>query len=274
MDQRLQYLFKRQLLHENSPEEKNELLVLMADPRNEEFVKELLSFYWEEFSRSETESEDVFQPGQGEDILDHLLKEYVYPTQVHTKKVKLWPRIASIAAAAAGIVFALYFFVIRERATDHVQENAYSNNIKPGRQGATLTLSGGRQIRLADALNGRLAKEAGAEVSKTANGQLVYDLKNNTDAEKTELNRLSTSKGETYMVTLPDRSKVWLNAASSLTYAVPLIKNGIRSVKLEGEAYFEVNKDKVHPFVVESGGRKSKFLGRILTLTVMQMNRR
>ncbi|SHE38639.1 hypothetical protein SAMN04488522_10159 [Pedobacter caeni] len=38
-----------------------------------------------------------------------------------------------------------------------------------------------------------------------------------------KINTLSTAKGETYILTLPDNSKVWMNAASSLTYSIVVL---------------------------------------------------
>jgi ferric-dicitrate binding protein FerR (iron transport regulator) len=52
-------------------------------------------------------------------------------------------------------------------------------------------------------------------------------------------------------LTLPDGTKVWLNAGSKLSYPV-LFSDKYREVKLSGEAYFEVKKDKNWPFVVNS----------------------
>jgi transmembrane sensor len=72
---------------------------------------------------------------------------------------------------------------------------------------------------------------------------------------------LSTAKGETYQLRLADGSKVWLNAASSLTYTASLNGNGERRVKLDGEAYFEVAKDKNHPFIVETAKQQVQVLG-------------
>ncbi|MNL26796.1 fec operon regulator FecR [compost metagenome] len=60
---------------------------------------------------------------------------------------------------------------------------------------------------------------------------------------------------------LSDGSKVWLNAASSLSFSTTLNEQGKRRVKLEGEGYFEVAKDKMHPFVVESEGQEVEVLG-------------
>jgi ferric-dicitrate binding protein FerR (iron transport regulator) len=53
-------------------------------------------------------------------------------------------------------------------------------------------------------------------------------------------------------LTLPDGTKVWLNAGSKLNYPVSFSER-YRVVNLEGEAYFEVKEDKKWPFVVHSG---------------------
>jgi len=74
-------------------------------------------------------------------------------------------------------------------------------------------------------------------------------------------NTLTTAKGETYQVKLPDGTAVWLNAASSLTYSTSLTARGLRMVRLSGEAYFQVAKDKAHPFIVESKGQQIEVLG-------------
>lgn len=59
-----------------------------------------------------------------------------------------------------------------------------------------------------------------------------------------------TGFGETKRIELPDHSVVVLNARSSLSYSRRWEKEAIRAVTLDGEAYFEVTKDKQHPFIV------------------------
>jgi ferric-dicitrate binding protein FerR (iron transport regulator) len=62
-------------------------------------------------------------------------------------------------------------------------------------------------------------------------------------------------------VVLPDGSKVFLNAASSLTYPISFVALRERRVELKGEAYFEVAKDKNHPFIVKTQNQEIKVLG-------------
>ncbi len=71
----------------------------------------------------------------------------------------------------------------------------------------------------------------------------------------------TTSRGERKQVILPDNSKIWLNAASSITYPETLGENGERTVELEGEAYFQVEKSEELPFIVKTDQMQVKVLG-------------
>lgn len=173
--------------------------------------------------------------------------------------MNLWPRIAAIAAIVTLVVFGINFFT-KEKAETSKYAHLVSHDIAPGKFSATLTLANGRKIRLSDVGNGVIAKEAGISVSKTADGQVVYAIKPSA-GDPNRIHTLTTAKGETYILTLPDQTKVWLNAASSLSYASSLVAHGERRVRLIGEAYFEVAKDKNHPFVVESGNQQVEVLG-------------
>lgn len=177
--------------------------------------------------------------------------------------IRLWPRIAGLAAAIVVITLGTWLYYPANTA-HHPQFNSASpthvNNIKPGKVGATLILANGKRILLNDAGNGQLAKEAGVVISKTTDGQLIYEVTGTGDGGN-RINTLSTSKGETYMVILPDKSKVWLNAASSLKYPASFENSSERSVELSGEAYFEITKNKDRPFKVLANHQNITVLG-------------
>ncbi|RYE48365.1 MAG: DUF4974 domain-containing protein, partial [Sphingobacteriales bacterium] len=164
-----------------------------------------------------------------------------------------------IAAAVAFMVFAGVWFYTQTMSKDDSGEIQYAEDAAPGKEGATLKLANGKKIRLTDAVNGELAREAGVKIIKTEDGQLIYTIEG--DADDNSINTLSTTNGETYQVKLPDGSNVWLNSASSISYPVSLNEKGVRRVKLSGEAYFEIAKDVNHPFVVESSGQIVEVLG-------------
>lgn len=187
----------------------------------------------------------------------------IHQARLHpVKRTRLWYRLAGIAAAVILMVFGagLYYYI--NHKPEFKDSAGYSNDVSPGRQGATLTLANGKRIRLTDAVSGEIAKEAGISVTKTADGQLIYEMKSPMEQEsKQAYNTLTTSRGESYILILPDRSKVWLNAASSLTYPANLGEQKMRKVRLEGEAYFEISKNKEQPFKVESRGQEVEVLG-------------
>ena len=177
--------------------------------------------------------------------------------------IRLWPRIVGLAAAIVVITLGTWLYYPANTG-HHPQFNSasptYVNNIKPGKVGATLILANGKRILLNDAGNGQLAKEAGVVISKTTDGQLIYEV-TGTGHGGNQINTLSTSKGETYMVILPDKSKVWLNAASSLKYPASFENSSERSVELSGEAYFEITKNKDRPFKVLANHQNITVLG-------------
>lgn len=174
-------------------------------------------------------------------------------------QVRLWPRLLA-AAAAILIVFGagLYFYMDKNNPTVPV----YANDIpSKGKNTATLTLANGEKIELSEARIGKLADQAGIQISKTKDGQLIYEVKEEANATANKWNTLSTAKGETYMVRLPDGTKVWLNNASALKYPATFSNLKKRSVELNGEAYFEVAKDPLHPFVVKTAEQEVEVLG-------------
>jgi len=133
------------------------------------------------------------------------------------------------------------------------------NDIPPGGNKAILKLANGSVIILDSAGNGRLSTQAGATIDKTGDGKLAY---NSLKEKPTEIqyNTLTTPKGGQYFIELADGSKVWLNAASSLTYPTSFIGKE-RIVVLKGEAYFEVAKNKAMPFQVTVNGMTVEVLG-------------
>lgn len=72
--------------------------------------------------------------------------------------------------------------------------------------------------------------------------------------------KLVTSKGEKSYLQLPDGTRVWLNSCTTLEYAENYGHSN-RSIYLDGEAYFEVAKNKDLPFVVKANGIDVKAIG-------------
>jgi transmembrane sensor len=133
------------------------------------------------------------------------------------------------------------------------------NDVLPGGNKATLTLSDGQVITLEDMQNGSYKQENGVKISKKE-GLLVYEILPRENSSGISYNTITTPVGGKYHVILPDGSKVWLNSTSSLHF--PTVFSGkVRKVELSGEGYFEISKNKDMPFVVEAEKTQVEVLG-------------
>jgi hypothetical protein len=176
---------------------------------------------------------------------------------IQPKTRRLWPRIA----AAASILIALSaggYFVLHQK---HEQQTAQliKNDIAPGHNQATLTLANGKKIVLTKGLQGLIAQQGKTNINATDNNITYTSSKN---ADQVSYNTLSTARGEQspYPLVLPDGSKVWLNAESSITF--PTAFNGNeRIVKITGEALFEVKHNAAQPFKVQTDKQTIEDIG-------------
>jgi transmembrane sensor len=129
-----------------------------------------------------------------------------------------------------------------------------ADDVEPGDNEALLTLADGTKISLSAAATGAVAKQAGIEIVKTKDGQLIYNLNKTSgttdESGANEYNIISTPKGGQHQINLQDGTRIWLNAASSLKFLPDFADLKERRVELIGEAYFEVSKDKKRPFRV------------------------
>lgn len=81
-----------------------------------------------------------------------------------------------------------------------------------------------------------------------------------TTSDEPEMKTISTPRGKDYELVLSDGTVVLLNADSKITFPTRFTGNK-RTVKLVGEAYFKVSKNKHRPFIVETGNLYTKVLG-------------
>ncbi|MNJ95533.1 fec operon regulator FecR [compost metagenome] len=173
---------------------------------------------------------------------------------------RLWLRIAVAASIAIACTIGGYYYFLSEHSVNQ-RSFVLASNILPGKNAATLTLANGKKIALAEAHNGELSEEAGVVITKTSDGQIIYEIKDKGNRSGSKTNTLATARGETYQVRLPDGSMVWINAATTLTYPASFTSLKTRTVELNGEAYFEVSKDKSHPFIVKTAKQEVVVLG-------------
>jgi len=201
-------------------------------------------------------------PADFEQISNEVWEAVIASRKKEINKVtKLWPRIAVAAAAVAAITLGVWFYNISNtpRHPDIVSGSPLANDIAPGKNGATITLANGKMIQLSDTKTGVVVGEDLKYDDGTALSGLQPSLPGGE--MKSMMLTANTAKGQTYQFTLPDGTKVWLNADSKLDFPSNFRNAKQRIVRISGEGYFEVSKDKAHPFLVESRGQTVEVLG-------------
>lgn len=164
--------------------------------------------------------------------------------------------VASIAAAAMLIIASLLYFNKGKEAAN--RETDLIAQIQPGSNKAILTLSDGSKVDLSSSKQGQFTDRSGVTATYTVGGTITY---NTSQAAQSGYNTIETPKGGEFKVVLPDGTKVWLNAASSLKYPTSFGALNERRIELSGEAYFQVSHDRSKPFRVVTAVQTVEVLG-------------
>lgn len=204
-------------------------------------------------------------PWTGKDNLEEELSNRLLDNIVKKSKGSRTSKTNWQISTAAMLLISLsivYLCLSKSENKSNQEHIANATPIKPGTNSAVLTLANGEKINLNDTASGQVAVQSGIRIIKTPNGALIYEAVNSTvDKNKGHgYNTIEAPLGGQWQVILPDRSHVWLNAKSKLKYLVNFTGKE-RRVELEGEAYFQVAKDKHHPFIVVSKDQEIKVLG-------------
>lgn len=136
---------------------------------------------------------------------------------------------------------------------------------------ARLILSTGEQIDLTQK-KAVVTEQNGSIVKWDTTGEIHYQRPHHSEAQTLIHNRIEVPRGGEFQVTLSDGTRVWLNAASELEYPVAFATD-VREVSLQGEAYFEVAKDTVHPFIVRVGDYRLQVYGTEFNLNTYEPTR-
>jgi len=189
-------------------------------------------------------------------------------------KLRQW---LAVAASLIGVIFFTCLFYVhhsKNAASQSESVTLIDNDVAPGKNKAILKLSNGSSIVLNEEETRRIAREGDADIMKEGS-KLSYN-RQNKGAETKDINTLtlsyntlSTPRGGQFQLLLADGTMVWLNSASSIQF--PAVFNGKeRRVKLTGEAYFEVAKNKKLPFIVEVASSQIEVLGTHFNIKAYQ----
>jgi ferric-dicitrate binding protein FerR (iron transport regulator) len=233
---------------------KEEFLLLLdkyLEGRATEQETDLLMRYYNSFQQNPATQPEPEDMQQTEDrMLQHIHASIEEEKRGRILKLfkKQWPRVA-VAASILLVAGSILFWPSTKEKQPLAKTE--TNTPKPASQAGkiTLTLSDGKKIILDDLPNGTVAQRENFTITKQ-NGTLVVNYNSKKNPSSNSYNILSVANGKQYQVVLPDKSRVWLNTASTLKFPSAFAANE-RKVTLSGEAYFEIAKNRKKPFRVK-----------------------
>ncbi|HUC81197.1 MAG TPA: FecR domain-containing protein [Flavisolibacter sp.] len=244
--QKFQELIERYISEQATADDIEKLKELLNEP---EYVMQLETYMDSQLAASTATAADY---PVVVDRLKTLVEDEIGNKKDRAKTIRLQSVLQWTAAAAIIVLcvtLGLNLFSKKAEgpiANTGIVSAPLPEKIVPGKDGAILTLADGRTIVLDSAGNGVVATENGSEIVLN-NGQLIYKSKN---ANNISFNTMSTPNGRQFQLVLPDGTKAWLNAASSLRYPTAFV-GADRQVEVTGEVYFEVAKNREKPFKVK-----------------------
>lgn len=188
-------------------------------------------------------------------------ERYLQYKKKHPKRKRLffktWYMRAATWLLPVILVAGMGYFIYGQKSVEPIM---------PGSSKAELYLENGSRFALLDEAESVWICVDDNRLVENRKGTLCYNSEKNVSGDEAiQTNKLKTPRGGEYRVVLPDGTKVRLNAFSVLTYPTKFTGDK-RVVELEGEAYFEIAKDSLHPFIVKTNGLEIRQYGTKFTV--------
>lgn len=273
MDQKIDELIIKYLSGTLTEEEQVLLDEWKVLPENRRLLDQLSDEHWVKKELQKIAQVNEFNEASAYNKLSQIYAQQNVPVRMTKTRSKIgW----YLAAAALLLIVGTGSWYLLSRPSGKAapvelanSEDRFKNDVQPGGNRAKLLLADGTEIILDNAGNGLLSQQGGAKVIKLDNGAIEYKQGAGTgEKEAVVYNTVSTPKGGQYMISLPDGSKAWLNASSTLRFPTAFIGEK-RIVELTGEGYFEVRPLPASPgwggvkkpFIVKAGDVQVEVLG-------------
>jgi ferric-dicitrate binding protein FerR (iron transport regulator) len=242
-------LLQKFVLNQCTPEETNEVVAYYKKNKlTDDFpsVEDIQNLLGEMPKMSQQNADDIFM-----NILTSS-KENETVIDIAPKKSSFKKYIA--IAASVVVLLGVGFFYKQNIQTKTIQPkfDFKSTDI-------VLQLEDGKVQIIHEDNSVQVLDSKGNVVGNQAGNKLVYE--NNSDLEKVSYNTIKIPYGKKFQLQLSDGTLVHLNSGTTLKYPVKFIAGENRQVFLDGEAFFDVAKDKKHPFIVNADNLNVRVLG-------------
>lgn len=185
----------------------------------------------------------------------NVVKDRINKRKKYNRRRKFYWISGLSGAAAIALLLILNVFYLKEKT----EEDIFAKVVKE-------TIQNEKNILLILADNDVMTLEQNADIRYKADGNIVISTGDNEtltkqiEIEEIKLNKLVVPNGKRSFLTLEDGTKIWVNSASTLEFPA-VFQSSKREIRVEGEIYIEVTKDKARPFYVNTKDLKIEVLG-------------
>ena len=247
----IEVLLKHYLAREISEPELSALEAVLTEDQQQDYVVTAIDKVL-----SQSAPDDTYDPEKWEPVLEKIIRTRQQDSHTAGRVVGI-KRFRWVAAAVlVGLIgWGVWWITVQKPSSQSpLVAGPTVPQILPGQEGAILTLGDGKHLLLDSLGNGTLFNTDGTKV-ELRNGELLYEGGAQSKTESTSLfHTMTTPKGRQFALVLPDGTKAWLNAASSIKYPIQFGAYE-RRVEITGEVYFEVAKMARLPFRVQVDNR-------------------
>lgn len=256
-EERFKYLFEQYVKRVANNKELKEFFEMVKSGKYKDIIQRLI----------DADTHEIHIDSEANEVdWERMYNEIIAPSNSFKPYfVRFLPFAAAAVVFLFVIGFAFYLHNTKiKKPTDTVAFNSSNiilTDVDPGSDKAIIQFEDGSEIELNKQPSGLLANQGNTKVTIMEEGVVAFQPETNEKGnEKIYYNTLRTPRGGTYMLVLPDKSKVWLNAASTIKFPNKFVGKN-RHVQITGEVYFEIAKSKGQSFTVSTDNGDVTVLG-------------
>lgn len=242
--QKAEILITKYLTDQISEKEKSDLIIWMQEADNEFLIEEFIKMnFASDYNLSEFDSKSTEKL-----LLDKIRKD---KSVFYRKRFISTMKYAAMLVLFVGIGFFFkdVFFAQEGNETQIVRRD----------DAIILELENGKTEILDPSKTRTVQNGQGVVVGRQNRNVIRYV--NDVAAETLVYNTLKVPSGKQFSLVLSDGTKVFLNSGTSIKYPIKFLQGQKREVFLTGEAFFDVEEDKAHPFIVNANEMDITVLG-------------
>ncbi|MFD0761318.1 FecR family protein [Lutibacter aestuarii] len=201
---------------------------------------------------------EILDDDRAEKIYNKIIKSTNF-NKVHKRTTKIFSKNTIEILAYAAVFVGIISLAILNNYFPFINSDPSLNSLI-SEENVTLELTNG-EVEVINQNANLIANKEGEVIGEIKNNTLIYNAQVSKVDSLIEYNTINVPYGKKFELSLADGTRVKMNAGTSLKFPTNFSNGKSRVVYLQGEAFFNVSKDKDHPFIVKTENMDVEVLG-------------